>query len=500
VSRHLLRPVAAVLLTIAVVATSAAPAFAHARLELATPANGATLAAAPGEVVFRFDEAVDAGPKAVALYDARGRRAVTGHVLRAAGGAEIGVQLPRLANGSYAATYRVVSDDGHPISGGVAFTVGPRRTTFAPGLARLVDRGGSGPVTAAALTASRALGDLAIALALGGLIFVATAWRPAVAERPWPATVAGFDRAAARLLRVAIASGAAATAAGLVLEDATAHGTSFWAAMAAGPASGVLHTTFGIAWYARLVAWVVLATALLGLPHPLRPRSRRPRLAGGAPEADALRLPGGRTLGSGSALVLGLAIGVLAVSPALAGHAHTQSPSALLVPADVVHVLAASAWLGGLAMLLVALPAGTRRLPPGERAALLTGVLVRFSRIALAAVVALAATGTLQAVAEIRDPAAVLTTSFGRAVAAKTLLLAFLIALGAINRRRVVPSLSAMAAAGVSPDSPARLLRRTVRAEVALLLAVLAVTAILTGSAPPAARDAQSTAAAAAVR
>ena len=66
-------------------------------------------------------------------------------------------------------------------------------------------------------------------------------------------------------------------------------------------------------------------------------------------------------------------------------------------------------------------------------------------------------------------------------------LLAALIALGAVNRQRVVPALRRVADAGEAPGGAGRLLRRTVRAEVALVLVVLGVTGALTGYAPPAA-------------
>ncbi len=102
-----------------------------------------------------------------------------------------------------------------------------------------------------------------------------------------------------------------------------------------------------------------------------------------------------------------------------------------------------SAWLGGLAFLLAAVPAATRALAPPERTRLLAAALRRFSSLALLSVLALAATGTLQAIFEVRTPSALFDTAFGRAVLVKAALLLALIALGALNRRRVVPALEA---------------------------------------------------------
>ena len=54
----------------------------------------------------------------------------------------------------------------------------------------------------------------------------------------------------------------------------------------------------------------------------------------------------------------------LACLPALGGHAGVQSPVAVLLPANVLHVAAMSAWLGGIAMLVLTLRAATARLEP----------------------------------------------------------------------------------------------------------------------------------------
>ena len=56
----------------------------------------------------------------------------------------------------------------------------------------------------------------------------------------------------------------------------------------------------------------------------------------------------------------------------------------MFFPCDVLHVLAASVWVGGIACLLLALPAATRRLEAGERSRLLLATLARFSPLALA--------------------------------------------------------------------------------------------------------------------
>jgi copper transport protein len=516
--------VRALLIALAVLAVAAPAAGAHATLEGTTPARGATLKAEPKHVVFRFNEPVEGTFGAVRVFDAKGRRVDDNHVSHPGGaGEKIAVGLRSgVPQGAFTATYRVVSADGHPVSGGVVFNVGAAGAAPAESVSDLLAGSKAGPQTSVAMGAAKAIGYLAIALALGGMIFLALVWGPALRAAALPGARAPFARRATRLLAAAAGLGATATAAGIVLEGATAAGTSFWGALDAGIVRDVLQTDFGTMWAVRLGAWLVLGGGLaiaalrrvpaaLTVPSPAASAALRPAVAvagaggpsstvagvrgsaraGGPPLPD---VPSARNLPGGPAAAIGLGIVgcALALTPALAGHAHTQSPVALLVPADAIHVVAMSAWLGGLVFLLVAVPAATRSLAPAERTHLLAATLERFSPIALGSVLALAATGTIQGLVEVRTLDALTGTAFGRAVLIKAVLLTLLIGLGAVNRQRVVPALRRLAAGGAAPGGAGRLLRRTLRAEVALIAVVLAVTGALTGYAPPTAATASS--------
>jgi copper transport protein len=519
--------VKALLIALAVLAVSAPAAGAHASLEASAPRRGATVREQPREVAFSFNEAVEGSFGAVRVFDAQGRRVDDGRVVHPGGdGARIAVGLrPGLAQGSYTAAYRVVSADGHPVSGGIVFDVGRAGAAPSRTVADLIADSKAGPVTGAAFGAVKAVGHLAIAIALGGLIFLWLVWAPALGAVAAPAAAAPFARRTVRLLAAATVLGAAGTAAGIVLEGATAAGTSFWGALNVSVVRGVLDTHFGTVWALRLAAWLPLGAglavvvlrrshaapgapaavaapaavhrelAVVGATAPEGAGPRLPELAVQAPPAgrpapgDSGHLaafPGGRV----AIALLGIVALALAVTPALAGHARTQSPVALLVPADIVHVVAMSAWLGGLAFLLVAVPAATRALEPADRTRLLCATLSRFSPLALASVLALALTGTVQAIVEVGTLHALTGTAFGRAVLIKAVLLLVLIGFGAVNRRRVVPRLRRMAAGGAAPGDAGRLLRRTLRAEVALIVAVLGVTGALTGYAPATAETA----------
>jgi copper transport protein len=177
-------------------------------------------------------------------------------------------------------------------------------------------------------------------------------------------------------------------------------------------------------------------------------------------------------------------LAALAFLPALGGHAGVQSPVAVLLPANVLHVAAMSAWLGGIAVLVLAVRATTGRLEPGARTRLLAGVVGRFSSLAGVAIAVLLASGIAQGLVEVRTVPDLVETAFGRAVLVKIVLFAGIVALGAINRRRLLPALARAARDGADPGSAGRRLRDTVRAELALGVAAIAVTGALAGYAP----------------
>jgi copper transport protein len=284
-------------------------------------------------------------------------------------------------------------------------------------------------------------------------------WRGGAEGAPAEAQAA-FARRRRTLLIAGLALGLAAGAAGLVLQGATAAGTSFWSALDPDTVREVLGTRFGTVWGLRL-ADLVLLGAVLAVSGTRRPWAWAPPAA------------------------------FLAVTPALAGHATTQHPVALLAPLDVVHVVAMSAWIGGLIALLAAVPAATRTIHgAAERSVLLSATVSRFSTVALASVAALLVSGTVQSIVHLRSFGDLVHTAFGRAVLIKIGLVVALLALGAINRRRSVPRLRALARDGAAPGAAGRLLRSTLRGEVALVVAVLGVTAALVSYAPPSALSA----------
>jgi copper transport protein len=157
---------------------------------------------------------------------------------------------------------------------------------------------------------------------------------------------------------------------------------------------------------------------------------------------------------------------------AIEGHTRSQEPAALMVALDVVHLAAGALWLGGIAFLVTAFRSG-------EEPGVLARLVARFSRIAVLVVLVVVAAGVGMALIVLPSVGDLFTTGYGLALLTKVVLVIPVIVMGAYNRRWLVPQVSAGAAA-----APTRRLGQIVLAELAVLLVVVGVTAVLVARSP----------------
>jgi copper transport protein len=485
-------------------AVLAATALGHAKLLESKPAAGQLLERSPPAVVLVFDEAIDPAFVRLRVTDSDGRRVDRGDPYHPGGREErVAVRLRPGLEGAYAASYRVISEDGHPVVKRTAFRVRPpmrererQEAMPPPGDA---GRGGSamqagggehaalevGAVTDTAFAVTRGLGYLAMALAVGAVVFLFVVWLPALGHvagggSGWVAASDTFARLVRWIVVGAVLLGLAATAAAIVLQAATATGTSFWTALDPDAVDAVSDTRPVRAWGARLAVWLVLGATLLVVLRPRRAPGLRRAALGAAGTAP------GPPLSRAEMLLVSGAIVALALTAPMAGHSATYSPSGLLSVTDTVHVLSVNVWLGGLAVLLVALPLAVRSLERTERLPLMAAAVWRFSRLATAAVALLLLSGIVQSVALVASLDAFVDTAYGRLVLAKIALFVGLLSLGAYNQRRLLPRLRQVADGDQDPERAAALLRRSVTCEVALALVVLGLASVLVATEPPA--------------
>ncbi|MPQ98408.1 copper resistance protein CopC [Modestobacter sp. I12A-02628] len=437
---------------------TARPASAHAVLADTTPAADARLDVAPTIVELRFSEAVSLGAGYARVLAAGGDRVDTGSA--AVAGDVLTVPLRTgLSEGSYVVTWRVVSADSHPVSGAYAFVVGDAELVPADAAA---SGSGTDAAVAVALPAARTLGYAGLAAGIGVPVLLALCWP------------GGWALARLRRLATAGAAGVAVAAlASFLLQGPYAAGAGLGSLL--DPA--LLDSTASSAYGATLLLRALLALMLAALLATVRLPPGRPALVGGA------------------VLATGLVLTTAAV-----GHPVAGAGTGLAVAAAVVHVAAMVVWLGGLAGLLVAL------LRPGVPVAELREALPRFSRLAFGAVSALVVSGVVQSVREVGSLGALVSTSYGWLLVAKLALVAVVLAaagvsrvwvqqhVGALAGRRVVGHVTAHAFAA-TPGPQERVdaaeldtapFRRSVLVEAAVAAVVLAVSAVLVGTAPAA--------------
>lgn len=462
------RALLALVLTLLGVLASTPAAWAHAQLLGTSPTSGATVQAQPKEVIFEFNQDVGGTLGAVRVYDAQGNEVDDLNVSHPDGNEHwMGVGLKaHLSDGTYTATYRVISADTHIVYGGLVFNIGHAGAAPKFTVAGLIGKNKSGRVTVIAFGVVRGLNYLTLALMVGGLVFLFFAWLPgftavAGSEQRWSLASTVFAARIGRLLAVAVVLGLIVSVLGVLLQGAIAAGVSLWSALKGSIVNDTLNSRFGWVWGLRALDWALLGALLL----TMRPLGRRP------PRAIAA--------------LLALGGAYLVMTPALAGHASIEGPVAVFFPSDVLHVLAGSVWVGGIACLLFALPGATRKLEGAERSRLLLATLARFSPLALGAVVVIAVTGIIQAYIDVRSFHGLFHTTYGALIIVKVILLLALIGFGWVNRERVIPMLKQLVGDGQSPGGVGALTRRTMRGEFALMLCVFGVTAALISYAPP---------------
>lgn len=403
---------------------AATAAWAHAGLIGTDPADGTLLPAAPAAVTLTFSEPVSPAGDATRLFDATGEQVP----------AEFSVVdttatlAPRdtLTDGTYVVAWRVISADGHPISGGLTFSVGVRSSEV---VTVPVQGTESDPVLTTVRIALEGLRYLGMLTLLGLVTFrllvdTGGAARPVARRFRIAEAATGATAAVAAVLLVPVLrswqDGPGTTGVGAALLD----GSTWW-------------SDNGLAAGLSVVAVLVLRRA-----------GRWPLLAAAAVAAVA--------------------------ALALVGHTRSFGPAWLVVGADVLHVLTAATWVGGILALCLLLVR-----PPATADPMSTAIAVgRFSALAAWLVAGLAAAGLVLFFWIAGEFSALWTTAYGVLVLVKSALVLVVVAIAAVNRFRVVPAVRA------DPTTGLPRLRRTVTIEAVLLVVVVLVTGALVSQPP----------------
>lgn len=431
---------------------------------LVEPADGALVDDAPAAVRVLVDAPVE---PALARAEVRGPGGAQASAARVDADDPQAIVVPVPADGP--GTYRVawwgLTTDGHPVAGTTAFAAGARAPAAAP-----VQPDGTGSTSPLAIVARflvlvGVLGTAGLALAREWA--VGRAWAAGGIAPPGQ-DVSGAVRAAA---------------AAAAPRPVRRWWITWWGLVAAWGAGLALALpvqalSVGGQWDALLgdsrwgSAWIgLLALAVVAAVGGLLARRADPAPGPAPVRMYALAAPG----------LLG------AILLSWSGHAASGSDATLGVMIDVVHGWATAAWLGGLVMLLALAVPLLAGLAPRERVSLGAAVVVRFSSLAVVAVVLLVITGVYRALAELPSLDALWSTDYGLVLLAKLGVFAVMLVLAAWNRMVLHPRLERAALGlgdhrtGAGPSA----LRASVTAEVALGAVVMALVAVMVGLMPP---------------
>ncbi|MGW0898895.1 copper resistance CopC/CopD family protein [Streptomyces goshikiensis] len=476
---------ALVVAVLALVLGGAGSAFAHAALSGSDPADGAVLKTDPQYVTLTFTESVSFSDDSLRVLSPENER-VNPRPAQHVDGKDNTARVElsgKLPQGTYTVAWRVVSADGHPISGAFVFSIGKPSETAA------VVATGSPDDTAVGRMYGvfRYVAYSGLALLVGAATFVLVCWPAAGATRP-----------VRRLLAVGWVALTASTVVLLLLRgpyEAAGQVTSVFDPAQLGQ---TVTGRPGGALIARLVLLAATAVSLRWL----------------ARQHDGAGL-GGRVRLAGALLAAALAATWVA-----AEHASAGIQVALAMPVAALHLLAMGVWLGGLVTLLLLL---RRRGSDGRD--IPASAIGRFSTLAFGAVAVLVGTGVYQSWRQVGSWEALSTTSYGKTLIVKIAVVVLVLWVASFSRRwtarlvheaspataeltvpapervRVAQAVGAPAPAerqeldGV-PGEPAgdgasdetdvyrRGLRRMVTVETVLGVVVLVITTVLTGTQP----------------
>lgn len=393
--------------------------FAHADLLGTQPENGVVLETSPEQFVVQFSEPVSLIRVQLLNQDRESLALTPPDIVNAE--MRFAPASP-LLDGQYLMSFRVLSLDAHPVSGSVGFAIGDLP-------APIPSYQAADPVTLLLARLNRSVQLLSILACIGMVLF------------PLLYRYSGkMESHRQRYLNITVWTGIVTTIAEL----------GWWGVLLLGDGPVALFQADSWRLAADSSVWNSALIAMAGFSGILLANFLDPVLAPGR-----------------FAAVLGAVL--LAASFGASGHAATTG--LLTTTVFVIHAAMAGLWLGALWLLYQA----SRRLDPDH----LYGIMRVFSRRATLMVGILLVCALILLIHQLSSPAQLVQSAYGRWVLLKAGLVLLVLALAAVNRWRLVPTL----ATGGTPV--AGRLRRTVVVEAMLMVLVVIVTSILASTAPP---------------
>ncbi|MBC2139401.1 copper resistance CopC/CopD family protein [Listeria innocua] len=343
---------------------------AHAYLENSNPADQSHIKTAPEKVTLVFNEEIEADFPLIEVKDSSGKRVETGktavskknnHMVEASLPAELKADV-------YSVSWRVVSADGHAVSGVISFKLGDTKATF---------QNTEVPSNAFDLQISsvqKAILYIGFSLFIGMLVFGLGLY-----PRKEQLT-AKITTRLKKIIWFALAFLGIALLMQLFVQTSITTGVSISESFQPDKLAAFLTTKTGYIWLSELISWLVLVIFTVIMVRKNKQWSWFALL-------------------TESAL-----IGYLIFAKAQNGHAAASADKIVSITADMLHMIAASVWVGGILVLLFVLPkTGKAR-----------EIWSRFAIVAIIAVASILVSGLLMAVMNIGQMSNLFTTNYGK--------------------------------------------------------------------------------------
>ena len=443
--------IARLAIVIVLLGGSAAVVLAHATLRRAEPPVGGRVPRPPGQLKLEFSEAVVPRTSRVDLIAPDSQR----FALQVTGDSTLAnvllAHVPTMRSaGQYRVEWRLIGPDGHAVTGKYGFTVDSILAPIDTSKNRPADQNQPPESSSSAIVQGviRFAASLVLVTLIGSVAFALFVLP--VAVRGDAGTPSKFRSAVERRLHSLCVAGSwlviALGVVRLLTYGATLSGSM--SALRIGDLGDlILRSTFGMGWLLQMSAAIAILF-VLRVPGPTRWR------------------------------VLAVLAVALAFSAALLGHpAGVTDAQILAVGFDGVHLLGAGGWAGAILVMSIAALPQVVRVDAEHRLTLARNLLAAFTPLALMCASVLVITGAASAWLQLRDLGLLLGSGYGLALVRKVVIVLLIAALGAYHWRIARPSMGT--------ERAISRLRTSIAFDVALVLVVLVLTAVLTGTAPP---------------
>ena len=431
---------------ISALAFSAHTVFAHAKMVSSKPSNRETWMQIPKAIELSFSARLQQTEmNSIVVTDPNGNRVDTKNVALSDDGKKMSVELGEVGSGIFTVEWKALSADDHLMNGKFTFTIAakkPAETAATPQTAAPeqleniktvsenqthAQKSGTNPFQSPV----RWFSYLAMMTLFGGFAFLLFVLKPALARssalnNDEKAEAFGHSRKRfTRLTLLSLIVIVISAFAGLVLQASSVLDLSITQAVAPAQLLRVLRqTSYGVPWFLQVAGALLIfaITFFFG-------RTRNDQAAKNPSKSERPILWAGLIL---SALLL--------LSLSLTGHARAaQEEYKLAVFSDWLHLAAAGVWVGGIFYLVLTLPKSVSGLRDLTRLSVLSGVISRFSNLAIAGTILLALTGIYNSWIHLAGISDLYNTPYGIILLVKIILFLLMLPMGGFNRFFIRP-------------------------------------------------------------